>query len=475
MGSNSSTPDALAPQSGAGVKAPNVRDTVGELEAEMLEAVEREAPEMVAAESMLEMSGSPQRELDHAIGAPPDAAGGTFRALRHRNFQLYLGGQLVSLAGTWMQAIAQGWLVYEISHSEAMLGVIGFAAAIPALVISPWAGVVVDRVSKRKLLVVTQTVAMLLAFILSYLTFSGTVQVWQVVVLAVFLGAVNAFDGPTRQAFVVEMVGRGDLPNAIALNSMTFNLARVVGPAFGGLLLATVGAGWCFFFNGISFLAVIASLLIMKIPNQHKTQDTRSPWAQLKSGVNYAMRQPDLRGLLLLALFFSVFGISYATVLPAYVDLVLHVGAQAYGLLTSAMGVGAVIGAFIVARYGDTGRRGQWLFASAIAFPITLALFGYAPSLPLSLVLCAILGVGFMLQFTLINTLLQTRVADAMRGRVMSLYTITFFGFAPFGNLAIGALSESIGISLTFAIAAAISLISAMLIFWRTPELRKLP
>ena len=210
-----------------------------------------------------------------------------FAALRHRNFQLYLGGQLVSLAGTWMQNIAQGWLVYQISGSTVMLGVVGFAAAIPAFLIAPWAGVIVDRVNKRNLLVATQAVQMVLAFVLAFLTFTGLVQVWHVVVLAVLLGAVNSFDGPARQAFVVDMVGRDDLPNAIALNSMTFNAARVVGPAFGGILLATVGSAWCFAINGFSFLAVIFSLLAMKIPPMHKYHDKRSPWQQLKSGISY--------------------------------------------------------------------------------------------------------------------------------------------------------------------------------------------
>jgi MFS family permease len=402
-------------------------------------------------------------------------AGGTFKALRHRNFQLYVGGQLVSLAGTWMQNIAQGWLVYEISGSAALLGVVGFAAAIPAFLIAPWAGVVADRVDKRKLLIATQVASMLLAFVLAFLTFTGLVQVWHVVVLAVVLGAVNAFDGPTRQAFVVDMVGREDLPNAIALNSMTFNSARVLGPAVGGLLLATVGAAWCFTINGLSFLAVIVSLLAMRIPLMPKRQDPRSPWEQLKSGVTYSARQPDLRGLLLLALFFSTFGIAYMTVLPAFVDRMLGAGPAGFGLLTSAAGLGAVSSALFIATYGDRGMRGRILFAAAMAFPVVLTLFAFNTNFLLSLLLTYLLGVGFMLQFTLINTLLQTRVEDHMRGRVLSLYTLTFFGFTPFGNLVVGALSESIGLSLALTIMAGISLVSAAVIFWRTPQLRQLP
>ena len=408
-------------------------------------------------------------------GAPEGRQLKTFKALRHRNFQLYLGGQLVSLAGTWMQIVAQGWLVYQLSGSELALGIVGFAAAIPVLLISPWAGVVVDRVPKRKLLIVTQTCSMLLAFMLAALTFTGVVQVWQVVLIAMALGTVNAFDGPTRQSFVVEMVGREDLPNAIALNSMTFNAARVIGPAFGGLLLATMGSAWCFAVNGFSFLAVIFSLSAMQIMYVPRPKETESFWNQFKGGISYAAHQPDLRALLLMALFFSTFGISYMTVLPAFVDRVLHVGATAFGLLTSAAGVGAVTGAFIVATWGDRGQRGRWLFYAAMGFPVVLAVFAFNTSLPLALALAFLLGIGFMLQFTLINTLLQTHVEDRMRGRVMSLYTLTFFGFTPFGNLLIGSLAESIGISPALTIFAAITLVCSIFIFWWTPQLKELP
>lgn len=407
--------------------------------------------------------------------APPVRRSQTFRALRHRNFQLYLGGQIVSLAGTWMQTVALGWLVYQLSRSEEMLGFVGFAAAIPVLIISPWAGVIVDRVNQRKLLIATQSAALVLAFVLSALTFANIVQVWQVIVLAAALGVVNAFDGPARQAFVVEMVGLEDMPNAIALNSMAFNSARVIGPAMGGILLATVGAAWCFFFNGLSFLAVIVSLLIMQVPHRRQHETSKSPWDQLKSGVLYASRQPDLRALLLLALFFSMFGISYSTVLPAFVEVLLGGGAAGFGLLTSAMGVGAVTGAFLVAAYGDRGHRGRWLLVAAFTFPVLLALFAFSRSMPVALALCFLLGVGFMLEFTVINTLLQTRVAGHMRGRVMALYTLTFFGFAPFGNLLVGWLAENSGLTPALVVMAVITMISTVAIFAWTPELRKLP
>lgn len=398
----------------------------------------------------------------------------TFRALQHYNFRLYLFGQLISLAGTWMQIVAQGWLVYELSRSEAMLGVVGFASAIPALVVTPWAGVIIDRVRKRNLLLLTQAAAMALALILAGLTFAEVVQVWHIVVLAVLLGVVNAFDGPARQAFVVEMVGARDLPNAIALNSMTFNAARVIGPAFGGVLLATVGSAWCFTFNGLSFLAVIVSLFAMRLNQVQLVHDCGSPWQQLKSGIQYVAAQSELRGLLLLAFFFSTFGISYNTVLPSFVDRLLDAGAAGFGMITAASGIGAVTGALLVATFGDRGQRGEWLYYAAMSFPVVLTLFAFNRSFLLALVLAVLLGVGFMLQFTLINTLLQTRVSNAMRGRVMSLYTLTFFGFTPFGNLALGALSEAIGMSIAITLAAALTLISAVMIFRRIPALRQM-
>ncbi|HQY90083.1 MAG: MFS transporter [Caldilinea sp.] len=398
----------------------------------------------------------------------------TFRALQHRNFQLYLFGQLVSLAGTWMQIVAQGWLVYELSRSEAMLGVVGFASAIPALIVTPWAGVIIDQVRKRDVIVMTQVSAMLLAFVLAFLTFTGTVQVWHIIVLAVVLGVINAFDGPARQSFVVEMVGSNDLSNAIALNSMTFNAARVVGPAFGGILLATVGSAWCFTFNGLSFLAVIISLLAMRIASERTVTDRRSPWQQLQSGLRYVAGKPEMKGLLMLSLAFSTFGIAYNTVLPAFADRILNGGAVGFGLLTAAAGIGAVTGAFLVATYGDRGQRGQWLFYAAMSFPVVLGMFALNRNFPAALLLAALLGVGFMLQFTLINTLLQTRVTNEMRGRVMSLYTLTFFGFTPFGNLALGALSQAIGMNVAILLFAVLTFGASLVVFRLTPQLRRL-
>jgi MFS family permease len=398
----------------------------------------------------------------------------TFSAMRHRNFQLYFGGQLISNIGTWMQIIAQAWVVYQIGHSELTLGLVAFASAIPILVISPWGGVIVDRVSRRNLLIMTQTGAMLLAFSLAILSFLGVVKEWHVIVLAALLGVVNAFDAPARQAFVPEMVGKEDLPNAIALNSIMFNSARVIGPAIAGLLLAIIGAAWCFTLNGISFLAVILGLWLMKLPPHQAPRNPASQWQQLVSGLKYTANNRELSALILLSLVFSIFGISYSTVLPAFVEKVLHQGAMAYGWVNAASGLGAVSGAFLLAHHVSNGRRGQLLVLTNIAFTLILIAFAFTSLFPLSLLLAYGLGVGFMVQFTTINTLLQTRVEDAFRGRVMGLYTITFFGFAPFGNLLIGYLGQTLGLGIAMTLFAVCSLILSRLVLMKTPEIQKL-
>jgi MFS family permease len=408
--------------------------------------------------------------------APPPSNGNTtFAAMRHRNYQLYFGGQLISNIGTWMQIIAQAWVVYQISHSELILGVVAFASAIPTLLISPWGGVIVDRVSRRKVLMMTQSGAMLLAFALAALTFANTVQEWHVIVLSALLGVVNAFDAPARQAIVPELVGKKDLPNAIALNSMMFNSARVIGPAIAGMMLAAVGAAWCFTLNGLSFFAVLLGLWLMKLPPHRRVIHNDSHWRQLISGVQYAANNREISALILLSLVFSIFGISYFTVLPAFVEKILHQGATTYGWINAASGLGAVTGAFLLANHISHGRRGQLLVVTNIAFPLLLIVFSFTSLYQFSLVLAYGLGMGFMVQFTTINTLLQTRVDDEFRGRVLGLYTLTFFGFAPFGNLMIGALGEKFGLSFAITLFAVCSLVLSRIVLMRTPEVQKLP
>ncbi|HSJ87538.1 MAG TPA: MFS transporter [Anaerolineales bacterium] len=416
-----------------------------------------------------------EQSVEHVESALSSRAGNTtFSAMRHRNFQLYFGGQLISNIGTWMQIIAQSWVVYQIGHSELILGLVAFASAIPVLLISPWGGVVVDRMPRRRLLMITQSGAMVLAFIMATLTFANIIKEWHVIVLAALLGVVNAFDAPARQAFVPEMVEKADLPNAIALNSMMFNSARVIGPAVAGLVLAAVGAAWCFTINGISFLAVLLGLWLMNLPSRRAQQHTSSPWEQLTGGIRYAAKNREISALILLSLVFSIFGISYATILPAFVQKILHQGATGYGWVNTATGLGAVTGAFLLTHRAIHGKRGKLLVLTNIAFPLILIAFSFTSLLPFSLLLAYGLGLGFMMQFTTINTLLQTRVADEFRGRVMGLYTITFFGFAPFGNLFIGFLGEKFGLTTAMSLFAVCSLILSQVVLMKTPEIKKL-
>jgi MFS family permease len=315
---------------------------------------------------------------------------------------------------------------------------------------------------------------MILAFAMAALTFANMIREWHVIVLAALLGVVNAFDAPARQAFVPEMVGKQDLPNAIALNSMMFNSARVIGPAVAGLVLAAVGAAWCFTINGISFLAVLLGLWLMKLPPRRAQQHTNSPIEQLIGGIRYTAKNREISALILLSLVFSVFGISYSTILPAFVQNVLHQGAIGYGWVNTATGLGAVTGAFLLAHRGSHGRRGKLLVLTNIAFPLILVAFSFISVLPVSLLLAYGLGLGFMAQFTTINTLLQTRVHDDFRGRVMGLYTITFFGFAPFGNLLIGFLGQKFGLTLAMTLFAVCSLILSQLVLMKTPTIKEL-
>ena len=422
------------------------------------------------------MADSEPKELGAPAATPArTGASRTFAAFAHRNYTLWFGGQLVSLAGTWMQSIAQGWLVYQISHSDFALGLVGFAGAIPILFITPFGGVIVDRVPKRTVLVITQSEMMLLAFALSVLAFTGAVQVWHVVLMAVLLGIANAFDAPARQSFIVDMVGREDLTNGIAMNSIMFNGARVIGPALGGVVLAAVGAGWCFFLNGVSFLAVIAGLLAMRMPPLPPRPANRAgAWQLLKDGLRYAGARSEIVSLLLLAAVFAVFGSAYGALLPAFVDQVYNAGANGYGFLNAAVGLGAVTGAFIIAQFVDRARRGTWLFFANQGFSILLFIFALNQNFPLALLAGFGMGLCFMVQNTNINSLLQTRVDDEMRGRVLSLYTLSFFGLAPFGNLVSGALAQSWSLAGTVAVFAVINMVGSVFIFLKNPKLRSM-
>ncbi len=398
----------------------------------------------------------------------------TFAALQYPNYRLWFMGQLVSLVGTWMQITAQSFLVFELTRSTAYLGYVGFAAGIPSWIFMLYAGVIADRVARRTLLLITQSTMMLLAVILAALTFSGLVQPWHIVALALVLGTANAFDAPARQVFAFELVERKDLTNAIALNSSMFNLGSVVGPTVAGLTYAAFGAAWCFALNGLSFVAVIVALVLMRLPAIAQKPRTHSALAQLKEGVRYTFAHPLLPTLIALPGVTALFGSAYATLLPAWAVDVLRGDATTNGLLQSARGAGSLFGALVIGSLGHLGMRGRWLTIGSIVYPILLLGFAAVGSLPLSLV--ALVGIGWsgMVLFNMANTLVQSHVSDELRGRVMSIYTLTFFGGMPLGALWAGALAQYIGAPLTVVVSAVISLLCAVFFWVRVPQLRRL-
>jgi MFS family permease len=401
-----------------------------------------------------------------------------FSALRYRNFQLYFGGQLVSTSGTWMQIVAQSALVFALTKSELWLGVVACAGGLPSLLLSPFAGVIVERARRQRILIYTQTVQMLLAFILSALVFAQTVQVWHIVILALLLGTTNAIDAPARQAFVIDMVGREDLPSGIQLNALMFNVSRVIGPSAAGLALATVGVGWCFFLNGASFLAVIISLFIMRVPSGERRIGSISPLTQLKDGVRFARGHSTIAPLLLLATCTSLFASNATTLFPAFAGTVLNSPEQAYAALVTANGIGAVLAATLVTTLGRRLGRGRIATIMSMISCVSLGLLavtGNPAHISPSLFFGLIYGFSLILQFITMNTLLQTEVPNEFRGRVMSLYTLTFFGIAPFGALALGIIAQAIGTPVALLGLAVLGGVSNVLILSRATALRQLP
>jgi MFS family permease len=398
----------------------------------------------------------------------------TFAALRHRNYRLFFFGQLVSLIGTWMQNVAQAWLVYELTNSPFKLGVVSFCSGVPVLLFSLWAGVVADRVPKRRLLVVTQTVMMTLAFILAADMFLGTIQWWHIAIMAFLLGTANAFDGPTRHAFVVEMVGRNELMNAIALNSAMFNTARIVGPALAGIILAAVGAAWCFVLNGVSFLAVIAGLVLMDVKPYVGAIPTESPLKQMREGVSYIWHHPTVRPLITLVAVSNMFALGYMALLPAFAQDVLHAGKVGYGFMSTAIGVGALAGALVIASLGDYQRKGLILTAGNLLFPVMVIALSLSKSFHLTMGCLVVAGFGFMAQNATANTLVQTTVPDTLRGRVMSVYMMVFLGFFPIGSLIAGAMAERFGVPVGAAFGGIVALAYGIYLAWRAPEIRAL-
>ncbi len=398
----------------------------------------------------------------------------TFAALKHRNYRLYFAGQLISLTGMWMQNTAQPWLVYQMTGSPFYLGVVSFSSSLPPLTLSLWAGVLIDRVPKRVMLVITQSIAMLLAFLLAADVFLGFVQPWHVVIFAILLGINNTFDAPGRQAFVIEMVGREELMNAVALNSATFQIGRIIGPSLAGIFLALVGPAWCFLLNGISFLAVIAALLMMQVEDKVAPQKKESVRAQLREGVGYIWNDQAVRTLFGMVAVANIFAIGYSALLPAFAKDVLDVGPTGLGFMGAAVGAGALVAALTIATLGSSAHKGMILTMGNLLLPVSVLAFAFTRNFPLALVILFFAGLGFMTQNTSANTLIQTSVPDALRGRVMAAYTMIFFGFFPFSALMAGFVAEHWTIPMGAVFGASIALAAGLFWLWRAPYIRKL-
>ena len=390
----------------------------------------------------------------------------SFRALRYRNFRLFWSGQLVSVVGTWMQSVAQGWLMHRLTGSAFMLGLLGFAQFLPVLLLSLWAGVIVDRVDKRHLIMATQTLALAQAVLLATVVSLGIVTPWMVIGLALVFGMVNAFDLPARQSFIVEMVGKEDLPNAIALNSAAFNSARIVGPMVAGLLLAAYGEAACFWGNAISYLAVIVSLWRMDLrPRVH--EESRFSFSTFREGLDYALGVRAIRSLLLLLGLTSGLGFQYMVLLPVYAREILHTDAKGYGFLVSAFGLGSLLAALLMTRQQDRWRLRKNLLAGLGIAGLGMLGFAWSRHLPLTLAMGFAAGFGLILYVISTNTLVQLTTEDRFRGRVMSFYTFMFLGTAPIGALVAGEIAELASAPVATTVSAAVLLAGALWVYYR--------
>jgi MFS family permease len=396
----------------------------------------------------------------------------TLRALRHRNFQLFFSGQLISLIGTWMQTVAQSWLVYRMTGSALLLGSVGFASQFPVFLVAPFGGITADRVNRQRLVIATQIASMILAGILAALTLTGRIHVWHIFVLAGLLGVVNAFDIPGRQSFLVDMVGKEDLMNAIALNSSMFNGARVIGPTIAGILVPLIGEGWCFAANSISYIAVIVGLLLMRVHCAPRASK-QSPIEDMIEGFRWVNHTKVIRALLLLLGLVSLVGMPYTVLMPIFADKILHGGARGLGILMGATGVGALFGALtLAAKTGGVKGLGRWVVFACAGFGVSLFLFSFSRSFWLSVAFLLPAGYSMMLQMACSNTLVQTMVPDQLRGRVMSVYSMMFMGMAPFGAFFGGALAHRIGAPITVAAGGVACVIGAIWFGRALPDLR---
>jgi MFS family permease len=394
------------------------------------------------------------------------------RSLKYRNFQLFFSGQLISLIGTWMDNIAEAWLVYRLTGSSLLLGTVAFAGQIPVFLLAPVGGMAADRWNRRTIVIATQISSMILAFILAFLTLTKRVTVGEVIALASMMGVVNAFDIPARQAFLVEMVGREDLMNAIALNSSMFNGARIIGPSVAGILVASIGEGWCFFANAVSYIAVIAGLLLMRIERTPRAAQFASPFDHIAEGFRFVRDTAPIRAILLLLGVVSVAAMPYSVLMPIFAAHVLHGNARTLGVLMGATGIGALTGALVLATRTNVQGLGRWISISCGAFGFTLILFSFSRWYLLSVLLLVPVGCAMMVQMASSNTLIQAMVPDRLRGRTMAVYSMMFMGMAPLGALFSGALAERIGAPWTVAIGGLGAIIGGVVFGREWPKLR---
>jgi MFS family permease len=394
-----------------------------------------------------------------------------FTALKYPNYRVWFWGQMFSLFGSWMQTTAQGFLIFELTKSPTYLGLVGFSTGLPTWFFMLYAGVIADRVSRRSLIVITQTAMMLLAFSLAALTFLRLVQPWHILLIALLLGVANAFEAPARQAFVLEMVELPDLTNAIALNSAMFNTATAVGPAAAGIVYALFGPGWCFTVNAVTFLPVIVALRLMRLAPFSPRPDRNHTLADLKEGLKYVTGHPLIRTIIVLVGVVTLFGISYVVLIPAWAVNVLHGGAATNGFLIAARGLGALAGALVIASLGRFAFKGRLLTVGSIAMPALLIVFAFARWVPVSLVLLFAAGLMQIFFYNLCNALIQTCSPNELRGRIMGVYTFVFFGLLPVGALAIGAVAGRLGSPAAVTISASLAFLAAVLVRFAAPRL----
>ena len=397
-----------------------------------------------------------------------------FSSLKVKNFRIYWLSMLISLIGTWTQTVAQSWLVFELTNSAFLLGVVGFLSSIPVFLLSLFGGVLADRMNKRNILIVTQSVFMLLAFVLAVRIQLKLITPLQIMLIALLNGSVMAFDAPARQAVVVDLAGKENLFNAITLNSVAFNASRIIGPALAGILVATIGMSGCFYINGISFLPLIIALFIIKINKTSANGKTNTVLKDLKDGFMFIKNNRPILVLINMAGVVSLFGISYLILMPIFANDILRVGVKGLGLLMSSAGLGALIGALALARLGDFKHKGKLLILSSAIFSISLILFSLSKIYLLSLIALIFVGASSVTAVALINTLLQMRVPDEFRGRVMGLFLLTFVGITPFGNLIAGSLAQVAGAAFAVMIGGIVCTIYFIVINIAYPQIRDL-